>query len=241
MVYSLVVGGAGPRPGVRRFHVAYAGGSRLARTHDLGVALDRLRDRVGSYVAVWARRRVFVHAGVVGWRGRAILVPGKSMSGKSWLVRALVEAGADYYSDEFAVLDGRGRVHPYPLPLGIRDEETRTGRRREDLAGRSGSRPLPVGLVILTGFEPGSRWHPRAVSPGRAVLELLNHTVPARRTPERAVDALCRVVAQARVLKGARGEADEAARAMLDLDDHEEAKAGERGRVAVLSPALVGG
>ena len=39
MLYSLVVVGAGPRPGVRRFHLAYEAGARIARTHDLEVAL----------------------------------------------------------------------------------------------------------------------------------------------------------------------------------------------------------
>jgi len=75
-----------------------------------------LTGRVSRYIALWARRRVFVHAGVVAWQGRAVLIPGRTLSGKSWLVRALVRAGAEYYSDEFAVLDARGRVHPYPLP-----------------------------------------------------------------------------------------------------------------------------
>jgi hypothetical protein len=31
-------------------------------------------------------------------------------------VAELVRAGATYYSDEFAVLDSRGRVHPFPRP-----------------------------------------------------------------------------------------------------------------------------
>ena len=42
------------------------------------------------------------------------------MTGKTTLVKALVEAGATYYSDEFAVLDKEGQVQPYPVPLSIR-------------------------------------------------------------------------------------------------------------------------
>ena len=57
-----------------------------------------------------------MHAGAVAWRDRGIVIPGRSHSGKTTLVRALVEA-ARYYSDEFAVLDPQGRLHPYPLPL----------------------------------------------------------------------------------------------------------------------------
>lgn len=55
-------------------------------------------------VATLAKGLVFVHAGVVGWRNRAIVIPRRSLSGKSTLVLALVEAGADYYPDEYAML-----------------------------------------------------------------------------------------------------------------------------------------
>lgn len=48
------------------------------------------------------------------------MVPGRTLSGKSSLVLALVKAGADYYSDEYAVFDGSGRVHPYSKPLSRR-------------------------------------------------------------------------------------------------------------------------
>ena len=41
------------------------------------------------------------------------MVPGRSLSGKSTLVLSFVERGADYYSDEYAVFDSEGRVHPY--------------------------------------------------------------------------------------------------------------------------------
>jgi hypothetical protein len=48
-------------------------------------------------VATVAEGLVFVHVGVVGWRNRAIVIPGRSLSGKSTLVLELVGAGADYY------------------------------------------------------------------------------------------------------------------------------------------------
>ncbi len=52
--------------------------------------------------------RVFLHAGVVGWKGRAILLPADSFKGKSTIVSELVRQGASYYSDDFAVLDKQG-------------------------------------------------------------------------------------------------------------------------------------
>ena len=86
--------------------------------------------RISSYyVAEEARRGVFVHAGVVGWKGRALVLPGKSGAGKTTLVAELIRAGATYYSDEYAVLDERGRVHPYARPLAVRVDGRRQRRR----------------------------------------------------------------------------------------------------------------
>ena len=70
--------------------------------------LESFATRLKAYIAEMARRRVFVHAGAVGWHGKAIIIPGRSMSGKTSLVRELVRAGAIYYSDEYAVLDLQG-------------------------------------------------------------------------------------------------------------------------------------
>jgi len=217
-LYSLIVGGPTSRPGVRRFNILYADGARLLRTHDLEETLAQLELDLELHVAERAPRRTFVHAGVVGWNGRAIVIPGRSFSGKSSLVQALVKAGASYYSDEFAVLDERGRVHPYPIPLAIRpgrDGGPPMKYRAEELGGVAGVRPLPVGLVLFTRYVGGTRFRPRPLSAGRAVLELLAHTLPARRRPGRVLDALTQAVAQASVLRGTRGEAEETARQIL--------------------------
>jgi len=220
-LYSLIVGGATSRPGVRRFNLLYSDAARLSRAQDLQETLGQLEADLEQYIGDRAPRRTFVHAGVVGWNGQAIVIPGRSFSGKSSLVKALVEAGASYYSDEFAVLDERGRVDPYPIPLAIRSERDGAASmkyRVEQLGGVAGVRPLPVGLVLITRFVSGTRFRPRPVSAGRAVLELLAHTLPARRRPERILDVLSRVVSQALVLRGTRGEAGETARQILGSD-----------------------
>jgi hypothetical protein len=153
----------------------------------------------------------------VEWNGKAILIPGSSFSGKTTLVKHLVAAGARYYSDEYAVLDGRGRVHPYPRPLGLRSQDaTITEKIRvEDLGGASGSKPIPVGLIVATSFKSGATWRPRKLSAGKGVLELLSHTVSARRRPQLALTTLPKVAANARILKGVRGEAEKTAEAIL--------------------------
>ncbi len=211
-VYSIIVSSKqDPRNGNGRFNLIYADDEPIAREAKLEVALERLESDLRLFVAELAPHRVFVHAGVVGWKGKAIVIPGRSYSGKTTMVAELVKAGATYYSDEYAVLDARGRVHPFPKPLEIREQgdwrQTKTSV--ESLGGQIGSRPLPVGLVMMTKFKAGARWSPRTMSPGKAVLALLANTVSARRHPEKALAALQHVMAAAQAISGVRGEASE--------------------------------
>lgn len=219
-LYSLRVGGPGRGRGNKRFHVLFMNASRLERSLDLDYVLDRLEADVQLYVAERARGRVFVHAGVVGWRGKAILLPGRTLAGKTTLVSELLRLGATYYSDEYAVLDAQGRVHPFPRLLSLRspggDRNERPARRPAgDLGAETGRGPLPVGLVAFTRFKPGARWRPQPLSPGQGILSLLENAVPARRRPEACLATFREVAASASFLKGTRGEGGEMAEALL--------------------------
>jgi hypothetical protein len=194
----------------------HAGSVRIAAVPRRAAVLDAFERDLQHYVAEWAPERVFVHAGVVGWRGAAIVVPGRSMSGKTTLVAALLRAGATYYSDEYAVLDLRGRVHPFARPLALRDPAGRRRRRGPAALGAAtGARPLPVGLVVVSRYRAGARWRPRRLSPAVGALALMANTVSARRQPARALAAIQAVVLGASVLQGTRGEASAMARALL--------------------------
>ncbi len=216
-IYSFIHGGEGTRPGIKRFHMLYADHVRIARDMNLDQVFETFASDLRLVVAEFARHRVFVHAGVVGWKGRAIVVPGRSYSGKSTLIAELVRAGATYYSDEYAVFDARGRVHPYHKPLEMRAEGSakQTKITVEEIGGRSGIKPLPVGMVLLTHYKAGAKWRPRKLTAGAGVLGLLNHTVSARRDPEKALATLQHVTAAAEVLKGTRGDASELSRIIL--------------------------
>lgn len=209
-MYSIIGGGQGPRPNIRLHNIVYSGALRLVRTAELQTALDAFESDLQLYVAEMSPRRVFVHAGVVGWRGQAVIIPGRSFSGKSTLTAELVKAGATYYSDEYAVLDEQGRVHHYARPIGIRENgqmEKATKYKVETLGGRPGSKPLPVKLVLVSKYKPGAKWRPRHLSAGEGALALLANTVSARRGPESALTALNHAVSQAIILKSDRDEA----------------------------------
>jgi hypothetical protein len=183
-------------------------GREILRCDDRTTFLDRLGSIVALHVADRSRKFVFIHAGVVGWGDRAIVIPGRSFSGKTTLVAELVRAGATYYSDEFAVVDREGRVHPYAQPLQIRDSRTYRQTRCpvERLGGLAGESPLPVGLVVFSQYKAESTWLPQEISPGIGCLKMLNNTISARSAPAIALGTLKQVASNAIIVKGLRGD-----------------------------------
>jgi hypothetical protein len=194
-------------PNYRRI-ISYVDGQELIRSGDYRYVLRTIERHLKLYVAEYARRLVFIHAGVVAWKGHGVVIPGRTFSGKSTLVAALLRAGATYYSDEFAVVDALGRIRPYTQPIQLRDG--RGGSAQVDPAefpARVGRSPLTARLILLTRHREGVEWRPRRISRGAGLLALLENTVSARRDPVRALQSLNRMVAGAQVLKGSRGEA----------------------------------
>ena len=192
-------------------------GALIRRTTDRTELLDAFEDHAKIQTAYHAKDYVFVHAGVVSWRGRGILLPGRSHTGKSMLVKALIEAGAQYFSDEFAVLDARGCVHPYALPLSIRANGSQPAVRIpvEAFGGRIGDGPVPVNLIVVTRYDRGVRWRPRPLSGSDAFLALMENTVAARQPPERTMPILRQAVLTARAIHSRRGDAGAVARAVV--------------------------
>jgi hypothetical protein len=228
-LFSLRVGCVSTEPRMRNYHLLYGGFTRHARSLDLEEVLHALETHMHLYLGEYAADRVFVHAGVVSWRGQAILLPGASCAGKSTLVAALLRAGADYYSDEYAVLDRRGIVHPFARRLSIRSADGTSSRRcgPEEFGSSAGEQALPVGLVAVTKYLAGGRWRPRPLTRGQAILALMEDTLSARLDPEGAFRVLEKAVAPAVIFKGTRGEADETAARLLEtLDGYSSGRAG---------------
>lgn len=216
--YSILADNRVAGADVFRYHVGYTGLVPFVQTQEEAVALSRFESAVRFDVAAAADPWLFVHAGVVGWHGRAIVLPAPSRHGKSRLVEALVRAGAVYFSDEFAVLDDRGRVHPFAKPLSLR--EVSGGTRRvtaADIGGTVGLMPLRIGLVVSTRYECGGTWRPRRVTRGDGVLAMLANSVRARLAPRPILQTLAQALEDAVVFEGPRGEADQATPELLKL------------------------
>lgn len=187
---------------------------------DLDGDVDRLWSEVELWVADQADGRVFVHAGCVAVGGRAILLPGRTMSGKSTLTAALVRAGASYFSDEYALLDGDGRVWPYPRDLSVREGGVARRYPMEHFGGVVGEGPAVVTLVAFLRYEPGGAWQVEALAASAGVLGLLDNTVSARSHAAEALGATAAAARSAAFLRGRRGDAGAAAEDLLALLRH---------------------
>ncbi len=181
-------------------------------------ALRALDSAVRSQIGVLAPGHIFIHAGVVAHDGVAIVLPGRTHSGKTTLVSALVVAGAQYCSDEYAVLDAEGLVHPYPRPLSVRRWR---GAAQKDVpveafGGVPADAAFPIGLIVRTRFVRGADFKPEHQSPAQGAMELLANALAARERPAEALGTTRRAAAGAVVLAGPRGEAEPTARHLLE-------------------------
>ena len=166
--------------------------------------------------------RVFIHAGVVGWKGKAIVLPADSFKGKSTLVAELVRNGAEYYSDDFAVFDADGLLHPFHRPVGMRTSDGRYNVYQltvEELGGRYGHDPIPAGIVLFTGYKKNARWRPKYMTAGQGVLELIQYALPMRKQSEFTFRVLNNITSRAIIVSSRRGTAETFAKTLLNFVD----------------------
>ena len=217
-LYSLVVGGGCERNGVRRLNLLYSNSTRLARETALEQLVEAFKADHHLYIASVSAKMTFLHAGVVGWQGRAVVTPGPSFSGKTTLIREMLRLGATYYSDEYAVIDNVGRVHPFARPLGIRAQGSvgQIDCTAEKLGAATGVEPLPIGTVVISGYKAGARWQPNPLSKAHGALELLANSVAIRNQPGRTLFRLHKLAKHADFICGMRGEARDAAASILN-------------------------
>jgi len=167
----------------------------------------KLRGHVEHQIALHARTAQFAHAGVVGWRGRAVLIVGDSNAGKSTLVAELVRLGATYYSDEYAVIDDEGLVHPYARRIGPLHDF----RPTEPLS------PIRPAVIVATTYDPEAVWAPEVQHGARAVLPLLDHLFTTHDDPGRALRLAAVLAPTVVTLQGPRPEAVDVAPLLLDF------------------------
>lgn len=97
--------------------------------------------------ALWDRGAILIHSSAGRVRGETIAYSGWSGCGKTWTLLAMLEAGADFLSDDWLGLLPDGRVFPVSLQLNLSQGQLpRTARRKrfsllrgiERIAARAG-------------------------------------------------------------------------------------------------------
>ncbi len=179
--------------------------------------LVQLQQAVDEYVIAHATRFTFIHAGVIGLNGVAALLVGSSGHGKSTLVAELIRT-ASYYSDEYAAIDEQGRLHPYPRALLMR--EGRPEQRpvaAQDLGAQVADGSADVRLILSLPYQVGAQICMDPVGQSQGLRLLLENTPHVLEDSPALFKKLTRVAGGARTFVGVRGEAAEAADAILQL------------------------
>lgn len=205
-LYSVTMDGGGGTPPA---YTSYADAVPIARTVDFASAIRAVNEDLARLAGHASRGRLIVRAGAVGWEGMAILVLGPRSSGRSTLVAGLLWAGAEYYGDELAVLDVKGRVHPFVRPLSLRCGVGAGPVQLADLGAAAGSGPIPIGAVVATVFRPGAAWRPKGLKLTDAVELLVANTLTGKRAPDSVRPAFDKILGGTRRFSGERGEAGE--------------------------------
>ncbi len=165
------------------------------------------------------RHETPIHAGTVVYQGKAIVMPGPSGSGKSRLVQELLRLGAEYCSDEYAILDPRGCVQPYPRALMIRGgSEEQHPVLASDLPAKVCDRPSPVSLFLFLRYEADAEGlDVRPLDRSESLIRLLQNTPQVMAEKEDVLAPLKAAMALAASYEGARGDVPRAAAEILQL------------------------
>jgi hypothetical protein len=230
--YSLVA----TRPGDgRRFQLLYGDYEMRATAHQ-----DEVFHHLFWHVNLEAMRRtgdlLLVHAGaVVSPHGEGVLLPGRSRSGKTSLVAALVRRGFGYLSDEAGAIDPVSRrLFPYPKALAIEPgvfdhfQELRAREdppppasgtwhvRPEELRPAAVAQPCELGLVIFPQYGKGET-RVTAIRPAEAVYEAARDAMNLSLYGGRALRLLGEVVPRGRAYRLDFGDLTEAVEVVEQL------------------------
>jgi len=159
-----------------------------------------------------------VHAGAVVLGEQALLLPGVTHAGKSSLVAELLRRGATYFSDEYALIDSEGRVHPYPRPLLLRNgSHEQSPWLPAECNAHTGESAVSVDWILSLEYSPENIWSVTAVCQSEALLILLRNTPHIWSESPNMVAAFQHAVSSAKCYVGRRPEADEAVSRILQL------------------------
>ena len=160
--------------------------------------------------------RAFIHAAVVVYRGAGVLLSGSSRSGKTTLAAELIARGAQYASDEFAVVDEQGIVYPWPRPLMVR--RPNAGPHpvlASELGAQVRRTPVRASWIFFLRHTNTAAVHVRSLSRAETVMRLLQNTPNVLQENPGILRNFLSVCRDGNGFEGVRGEAPNAAEQLL--------------------------
>jgi Coenzyme PQQ synthesis protein D (PqqD) len=177
----------------------------LARHWCLTALLESAR-RPGRWLGI-------LHASAIAADGRCVVFPGAKGSGKSTLAAALIAAGAEFVTDDYAPLEQASRlVWPVPYAPGIKRGSWRALERYyPDLQERpvhelSGlhiryleldaarmvplNRGLPVEALVFPRYKPGAPLKQRRITAAEALAGLCHTRSILDRDPDKLAETI---------------------------------------------------
>jgi HprK-related kinase A len=175
-----------------------------------------------------------VHAAVLSRNGHALLLPAPPGAGKSTLCAALVSAGWQFGSDEFALIEPEtGLVHPLPRPISLKDQSVGivSARWREAVFGPevtepTGARvrhlrppgsgvaqahvPLEARWVVLPAYRAGASTALASVPRARMLAHLADSSYNFTEFGARGFDCLRAIIDRSRCCTLTYSDLDEA-------------------------------
>jgi hypothetical protein len=197
-----------PPMGLARIDVPAEPYETFAAVEDSVNAMARLESDLGLFTAEHLADRVAVHAAVLSINRAVILLPGKSMTGKSSLCVAAHRLGHLVHSDEYALVDPEtGSVMGWSRPVRQRNGDGTVQR----LPLHSSMTDTAVTLVAGLAYDSSDPfWKVAELSPAEIATLLLMNTVCGESRPEFAFRGALAVARGCHGIQGVRGEAQEA-------------------------------
>jgi hypothetical protein len=225
---------AQPRPGEV---VVYLDGRAVDTSVTQAGAVDQVLYEVNQEAIRRTSEYLVVHAAAASWRGRGLLFPAPMDSGKTTLVAGLIRTGLRYLTDEAALIDQNGWLHPYPKTLSLRPPSVEAipdvkrslppefaWRSRlkyhvtpRDLGSRAIGPPCPVRFMIVPSYVPGSSTMLDALSRPAALMDLATNCFNLSRFGAEGLALLGRVAKNAQCYTLRMGDLDSAVTMVLDL------------------------
>lgn len=232
----------GPAPHITLRVHAQPGGAKLTlhcgeRSHYRGDCLAGLASSLLGqtiyHLSDKSQGGLLFHAAAVSWKGRCVVLPGKTGAGKTTLAAWLVRKGLGYLTDELVYVPfGLANIQPFVRPLNIKpsaQSALRSSRildfeslEPQILGGRdvtlvsavaldspvAPARP-GLGVIAFPRYQTRSRFSAERLSKAQAGMGLMGCLINARNLPDHGFTEVTRLARMAPAFRVSYGDFDQ--------------------------------